>query len=115
MAWGTSLSLGQAIAMCEAADQDKVLPFGITHPHSYRGFYEDVAFERTEPQTVREFVAVLRSALGQSYEGWKGGHYTMDEHSDAWFATEGSTSDSPFSRLLFEVLLDMGHSDGGPK
>lgn len=85
------MTLGELISALEALPPDQMLAWGIEHPHSYRGFYNDVAFERRAPQTAGEAAAVARSALGQTYQGWKGGDYTMHEYGDVYCAVQGST------------------------
>lgn len=84
------MTLGEFIAALEALPAHLLLDWGIEHPHSYRGYYNDLAFEKVGPQTVAEALTVARSALGQTYQGWKGGGYTMTEWVDVYCATEGS-------------------------
>lgn len=48
---------------------------------SYRGYYERLAFEPTnEPTTVAYVLTVLDEADGETFEGYKGGDYTMGAH-----------------------------------
>ena len=51
-----------------------------TLPHSYRGYYEDLAFvaQRTS-MTVTNVLTLCRNAMETPQPGWKGGEYTMDE------------------------------------
>ncbi|MFC9490722.1 hypothetical protein ACFTZM_32240, partial [Streptomyces hydrogenans] len=65
------MPLGELITALEAADPDLVLPDGFTHPHSYRGYYHELAFEPAHNATVGEMLADARSALGTTYTGWK--------------------------------------------
>lgn len=47
-------------------------------PHSYRGYYVRLAFERTdEPQTVGSFLEIAKDCLGETFEGYKGGNFMM--------------------------------------
>ena len=39
------MKLGELIEYLEKQDKDKVCPFGFYYPHSYRGYYEQLAFE----------------------------------------------------------------------
>lgn len=65
----------------------------VGRPHSYRGYYVDLAFDhvREEPRTVEQFLDTCRSALGGTFIGWKGGEFTMDEDTPLWVAEVGST------------------------
>lgn len=66
------------IDILKTLPQNRELHHGLTNPHSYRGFYEDIAFEPTNtPTSVADVLAVAQSVIGQTYEGWKGGSYTM--------------------------------------
>lgn len=62
-------------------------------PHSYRGYYSDLSFE-VEPgaATVAQVSAMLKSALGQTFEGYKGGGYTMGEGAPLWSSPYGDNS-----------------------
>jgi hypothetical protein len=63
---------------------------------SYRGYYEDLAigwavskdYKDAAPKAgaLRE---ALRSAVGSTYGGWKGGEFTMREDSRVWIANSG--------------------------
>lgn len=61
--------------------------------HSYRGYYEDLAFDivrSIEKRTVRENIAYCKELLGQVFEGYKGGDYTMNTGTPVWFSHYGS-------------------------
>lgn len=69
--------------------------------HSYRGYREDLAigfgpyFEgRPTYATVGDLASALRAAIGQDFEGYKGGDYTMAADTTLWIAPEGTTSQS---------------------
>lgn len=100
------LTLGQLIAALEPLDP--ALPvvldpaycsrlaldvdWSIENPHSYRGYYEDLAFEPTPvPQTVAKVLFAAQGALGNTYEGWKGGWFTMHEQTPVWVALQGDS------------------------
>ena len=52
---------------------------------SYRGYYEDLAFERSDtPITVKEFLRVCERAMGREYEGYKGGDFIMHQNTPLW-------------------------------
>ena len=57
--------------------------------YSYRGYYEDIALELSaSPSTVAGLLQRAEAAVGQTFEGWKGGDYTMDRDSRLWVVSE---------------------------
>ncbi len=63
---------------------------------SYRGYYEDLAFEPTilalEPKSVGDVLTMARSAMGRDFEGYKGGDYPASEHTALWLSNYGHCS-----------------------
>lgn len=88
------MRLGELIRGLEALRGDMVLPVGLGEPMSYRGYYEQLAFEPAYDATVRDSVANARSAVGASYEGYKGGTYVMTVDTPVWLASYGTTGKS---------------------
>jgi hypothetical protein len=86
--------LKELIEALEAVDPNLVLPDGFTNPHSWRGEYMELAFEPAQNVRVGDMLADARSAIGATYEAWKGGSYTMGEYSDCNLAQEGSVGES---------------------
>ncbi len=99
------LGLGDLIARLEREDPTRILPLGFTNPHSYRGDYYELAFEPVADIPVGEMLAAARSALGATFQGWKGGDFTMGEHSGCWIAVEGDSGDNKLGPLLLDLLL----------
>lgn len=99
------MNLADLITTLEAADPTLAVPRGFTNPHSYRGDYMDLAFEPATDVTVADMLADARSALGATYQGWKGGDFTMGEHTWCWLSVEGDASGETISALLVELLL----------
>jgi hypothetical protein len=99
------LNLGEIIAALEAEDPARVLPVGFTNPHSFRGIYADLAFEPAKNVTIGDMLAAARSAVGTTYQGWKGGDFHMDDRSDCWISYEGEGSDNKIGPLLLRLLL----------
>lgn len=103
-----SMTLGEMIHRLEQESRQLVLPYGISHPHSYRGYYERLAFEvdRDVPRYVGEWIDLARSCIGQTYQGWKGGEYTMAENSLVYVANEGDCGE-PITRLWVDALIEL--------
>jgi hypothetical protein len=109
--FGRYLGLGNLIARLEREDPTRVLPIGFADPHSYRGYYHELAFEPRRNIAIGDMLEAARSALGATYEGYKGGDYTMTEHTDCWIAEYGSDGDNKIGPLLLELLLAQGGGD----
>lgn len=86
-------TLGELIATLEASDPGAVAKVGISNPHSWRGDYEELAFEPAPSMTAAEMLAVARSALGRSFDGYKGGEFEMSEWTDVHLSLYGSSMD----------------------
>lgn len=60
---------------------------------SYRGYYSDLSFEPSEkPITAKAFATEARRALGNSFEGYKGGEYIMGTDTPLWISEYGCSS-----------------------
>ena len=92
--------LSELIKTLEKAPREQVVTKGFNNPHSYRGYYEELAFEPTDNTTVGEMLDCAKESLNKTYTGYKGGEYTMDEYTDCNLAWYGSTGEG-----IGEVLL----------
>lgn len=100
--------LDELISALEAAPQDKMLPLGFGHPDSYRGIYADLMFCPLADVTVAQMLADARGALGATYQGWKGGDYTMSGYTDCWLAYRGHGGGELIGPVLLSLLLSAG-------
>lgn len=77
----------------ELPDQTKKIK-GIGQPHSYRGYYSDLAFEPTEDEVpVYALVELLSTnCMGRTFEGYKGGDFVMGERTPLWISGYGVKS-----------------------
>lgn len=99
------MQLGEVIQRLSKEDGDLVLPYGIEHPHSYRGYYERLAVEGDHrPSTIADWLALLRPCIGRTFYGWKGGEYTMGEDSLVYIANEGDCGE-PITKLWIDALI----------
>ncbi|WP_234102481.1 hypothetical protein, partial [Streptomyces venezuelae] len=105
------MTLDELITTLDAADPTLVLPHGFTNPHSYRGYYEELAFEPATNVSVADMLADARSALGTTFTGWKGGEFTMRGYTDCWLAQEGSAGGETLGPLLLQFMLSAGIQD----
>jgi hypothetical protein len=105
------LCLEEVIARLKREDPTKQVPVGFAAPHSYRGYYEELAFEVRRDITVGEMLAAAESADGVTFQGWKGGDYQMGGHSTCWLVVErGWSSGETVGALLLELMLAAGQA-----
>lgn len=107
------MTLDELILALEAADPAMVLPLGFSNPHSYRGDYMELAFEPTANVTVGAMLADARSARGATYQGHKGGEFTMHGHTECWLVEEDTSDNAEtLGVVLLTLLLAAGQLDG---
>jgi hypothetical protein len=99
------MNLGDLITTLKAADPNQVVHHGFHNPHSYRGDYYDLAFEPATDITVAEMLEAAESAIGATYQGWKGGDFRMNQSTWCWLSEEGSASGETISPLLLQFML----------
>lgn len=109
------MTLGELITALEAADPRLVLPHGFTHPHSYRGYYEQLAFEPAKNVTIGEMLADAQAALGGTFWGYKGGDYEMTADTDCWIANQGSANGEQIGPWLIGYLIAAGRVPADPE
>jgi hypothetical protein len=94
------MNLGELIEFLRRASPGQRVANGFGGPRSYRGYYEDVAFEPAENVTLGSMLAHAETALGATFTGYKGGEFTMNESTDTWVAERGNTGDMVTERWL---------------
>jgi hypothetical protein len=98
------LTLGGLLEILSSANpqarvifEDETTP---SQPHSYRGYYSDLAFEPITIDTLHDAVTakdlhdlLTTTALGKSFTGYKGGEFVMDKDTPLWRSEYGDASD----------------------
>ena len=84
------INLAELIEELEKLPQDKFVSHGFHNPHSYRGYYQELAFEPKKDAKISGMLACAKDALGSTYTGWKGGEFTMKEWTECYITEEGS-------------------------
>ncbi len=94
-----------------------------TRLSSWRGDYSELAIcfdfigydnfgkERPKDMTLSNFIALLKSAIGSTYEGWKGGEFIMNENTPLWVANDGNVGETAIVGIKdddYEVILLTG-------
>lgn len=99
----TQLTLGGLIKALESVDPERKI-VGLGRPMSYRGYYEDLAFQPDDkPVTVAEAIKMARECMGKVFEGYKGGDFQMGELTPIWSANYGEGSSPRIMGLNWEV------------
>lgn len=98
------MNLGELIDRLSREEPSKIIYSGICRPHSYRGWYEMLAFEECGIGTVQESLDAAKSALGNVFIGWKGGEYLMTAETDVYIAERGCCGIEMDSQWLEEML-----------
>lgn len=116
------MTLGELIRRLESMDPHTEMHPGFGRSHSWRGAYEQVAFDPVERATVAEMLGHARAAVGSTLHGWKGGDYacTLDtdcnvarhgdyggdsDHMDVWWAANAENAPLRARLAAAEELL----------
>lgn len=95
------LTLGDLIKVLE---ENPNCTIEIGKPHSYRGYYSDLSFERVAPIKASELLKEIKdNILDKELTGYKGGEYLMSEDVPCWVAPYGCCG---------EALMGATPSDG---
>jgi hypothetical protein len=103
------IQLGAVIKQLKKLPKETIFINGFHEPHSYRGYYEQVAFEPFDNVTSEALLMSCEASMEGVYIGWKGGEYTYDKKSIFNVAYEGSTS--PRSAYILFIAELMGYME----
>lgn len=85
----TQMTLGGIIDLLQKMPEDFELE-GFGNPHSYRGYYCDLAFEKIEGTVnASDAIRICKEAMGEVFTGYKGGDYMMGRLTPIWVADYG--------------------------
>lgn len=99
------MKLGELIKALESMDQDMIVEHGFSTPHSDRGYYYNLAFTPEPTAKISDMLAYAKSAVGATYEGWKGGENTMDEYTKVHIGEWGECGEEITSTNLRQWAL----------
>lgn len=86
----TQMTLGKMIHILESFEKNDKID-GIAEPHSYRGYYNDLAFESIEDKIeVSDALFMCQLVMGNVFEGYKGGDFVMGALTPVWLANYGN-------------------------
>jgi hypothetical protein len=91
------MTLGSLVAALENVSPDLLVEYDSgsspSGPESYRGYYCDLSFPPSSIQiTVAELLREAKVAIGSTFEGYKGGDFTMHEKTPLWASPYGSAN-----------------------
>ncbi len=92
------LTLGGLVEELRNADPSFVVKFDNelgypSSPESYRGYYSDLSFPPSDDSiTVAELLSFSEKAIGETFEGYKGGDFKMTKDTPLWVSAYGSSS-----------------------
>ncbi len=87
---------------------DYYLGAGISHVDSWRGSYDEPAFEIQDETTKEEMLEVISECLSRQFDGYKGGTYFYDESSTVNFDAYGVYTDGSY---LLKKAVEFSDSD----
>lgn len=99
------MKLKTIISLLEKFPESQYVEQGFGNPHSWRGSYDELSFEPVDNTTVGEMLQAAKSAVGETYQGWKGGDYTMTLDTEVNIDYIGSWSDGKHEHLLYDWLI----------
>lgn len=86
---------GETITVAKFANwlnNHDTVPFTLTEPHSYRGYYDCLGFTiDMTPDSADANRQRLLACVGKTLSGYKGGDFLMDEYTPVYNAVYGPT------------------------
>ncbi len=123
------MTLGEMIIAVEraskTAEEESYVEFDFcyTSPDgidSYRGFYDELALgwqvlEYPDEVFINDFLGLLKSAVGRTFGGWKGGDYVMTKDTPVWVDNPGESSSTAVIGVKdygYKIMILTKHVDG---
>lgn len=105
------MTLGKLIDLLKKMPQDRPIVFDFdlsVSPlslMSYRGYYCDLAVDRTEPGdivTVESFLEICKDAMGNTFTGYKGGEFLMGKTTPIWISEYGNSENLGIESVVWD-------------
>ena len=100
----SDMKLSTLIAFLETMDPEGVVIDGFGSPHSDRGDYSELAFSPLPTAKVSEMLAFAKGAVGATFTGWKGGHFTMSGDTPVYIGEFGDCGE-PITPTHFKYWM----------
>jgi len=98
---GDDMNLEDLIFELEKRDPSKAVRFGFAEGMSWRGSYDEAAFEPKEETTFGEMLRHAKDLLGTAQCGYKGGAYEMHGYVSTHIASYGNCGE-PITSMNFK-------------
>jgi hypothetical protein len=99
-----AITLGQLIDTLKSADQSLLVADGFTEPDSWRGVYAFLRFSPARNTFVKDMLFYAHGAIGATFEGYKGGNYTMNRETPVFI--DGYGESNPETAAITEERLE---------
>jgi len=99
------MTLGELIDVLSSYAPGTVVLHGFSDPHSYRGYYDRLAFEPCGETTVGAMLECAKEADGSTYTGYKGGDFRMDKETECYLAEHGNTGEE-LSETMVRLMIN---------
>lgn len=96
-----TIELKDLIEWLSSQDPDKKILNGFGEPMSWRGDYCQLAFAPEKQTTIKDMLDNALSALGETFTGYKGGYFRMDNNSEVYIANYSETGE-PITTFTFK-------------
>jgi hypothetical protein len=83
------MKLGNLIRILKIADPTIAVVNGFGEGYSYRGYYDQLAFEPAQNTTIGAMLESAESCVDRTFHAYKGGDYVMTLDSYIWLAEYG--------------------------
>ena len=95
------IELGDLIKWLSSQYPNKKVINGFGEPMSWRGDYCQLAFAPEKETTIKDMLDNALSALGETFRGYKGGEFVMNNDSEVYIANYGETGE-PITTYAFK-------------
>ena len=97
----SQMTLGKMIQALRSLPADMPI-HGLGELHSYRGYYNELAFEPSpEQETASSLLKRCVDAVGQVFMGYKGGYFMMNKDTPLWISPYGHSGH--FSKKIMGI------------
>ncbi len=105
MTYGHDSNLLDLIHLLEQEDPTTIIKEGFDEEYSYRGYYQDLGVQSARNVSIQTMLTILKRAVDNTYEGWKGGDFTMGKYTDVFLTPGPGDTGIELSQKLFGYML----------
>lgn len=99
------MTLIEIVERLKKEDPNRAVPLGWDEAMSWRGDYYQLAVNPAKSVTVGAMIKVLEDAVGETFEGYKGGEFVMGKYTDVYLDQYGRSDGNRISYYLLEFML----------